>query len=599
MNEYRAPLADIRFLLEHVVEIGELSKIPGYEHAEPEVVAGLLEEAAKFMAEVLSPLNRQGDLQGARLVDGVVRSPDGFREAYQKFTAAGWGAVGLDERHGGGGLPYVVATVVEEMIQSANMSFGLCPALGGGAIEALRHHGSEALKATFLTKLVSGEWSATMNLTEPQAGTDLGALRTSAERAEDGNYRIKGTKIFITYGDHDLTDNVIHLVLARTTDAPAGVRGISLFLVPKFLVGPGGEIGERNDLKVVSLEHKLGIHGSPTCVLNFGEDAGGATGYLLGEENRGLQYMFTMMNHERLFVGCQGVAIAERAYQEAAHYARERRQGRAIGSDAVAGESSVIIEHADVRRMLMTMKATIEGMRGLLYDTAATDDLAERHPDAAVRGRSSARVALLTPVVKAWLTDAGVEVTSLAMQVFGGMGYVEETGMPQFYRDVRITPIYEGTNGVQAMDLVSRKLPMEGGAVVAAYLGDIDSLCGELSDAGGALAHSGAQLAAAVVGLREATEWLLERSESDPRSVAAAASPYLRMFGIVAGAYYLMKSALIARRLQESSPDDSFLRNKQATARYYAEQLLPDAVAKLAAVTAGSDSLFEIPAGDF
>jgi alkylation response protein AidB-like acyl-CoA dehydrogenase len=598
MSEYRAPLEDIRFVLEHVAGLSELAEFPGFEHAEPEMVAGLIEEAAKFMSEVMSPLNRVGDVQGSRLEDGEVVTPDGFREAYAKFVAAGWGAVGLDERHGGGGLPRAVATAFQEMLLSANMSFALCPGLSQGAIEALEDHGSEELQKTFLPKLVPGEWAATMDLTEPQAGTDLGALRCTAEPAGDGTYRIKGTKIFITYGDHDMTENIVHLVLARTPGAPAGVRGISCFIVPKFLVGPDGALGARNDVKVVSLEHKLGIHGSPTCVLSYGEE-GGAVGYLIGEENRGLQYMFTMMNHERVFVGCQGLAIAERAYQQAADYARERRQGRAIGADLPRGESSLIVDHADVRRMLLTMKSTIEAMRCLLYVTAKAGDCADHHPDAAEREKAGALTALLTPVVKAWLTESSVEITSAALQVHGGMGYVEETGAAQYYRDARIGTIYEGTTGVQALDLVVRKLPLAEGAVVRGYFDEIRALDGELAAAGESFAGIRSNLAAAVEALSAATEWLLERGEGDPRAAAAGATPYLQMFGVVAGGYYLARSALVARRLREAGQDDALLANKLVTARFYAEQILPRAAAALPAVTAGSERLFEIAAADF
>jgi alkylation response protein AidB-like acyl-CoA dehydrogenase len=479
------------------------------------------------------------------------------------------------------------------------MSFGLCPALGEGAIAALSEHGSDELRAMFLSKLVPGDWASTMNLTEAQAGTDLGSLRSTAERTEDGSYRIVGTKIFITYGDHDLTDNIIHLVLARTPDAPAGSRGISCFLVPKFLVGPDGRLGDPNDVQVVSIERKLGIHGSPTCVLNFGDQSDGAVGYLIGEENRGLQYMFTMMNHERVFVGCQGLALAERAYQEAAHYARQRTQGRAIGSQVAPGESSPIIDHADVRRMLMTMKANVEAMRALLYSVAAADDIAEHHPDAEIREAVAARTALLTPVVKAWLSDCGVAVTSTAMQVYGGMGYVEESGIPQLYRDARITPIYEGTNGVQAQDLASRKIPMKDGAVVRDYLAEMRGLCGELQEGGAAVADLAPPLLAAVAELEGATEWLLERTTTDPRAVAAGATPYLEMFGIVAGGYQLIRSAAAAERLIDAGDDSEFLRNKLSTARFYAAQLLPRAAAARPAVTAGSEGLFEIAASAF
>jgi alkylation response protein AidB-like acyl-CoA dehydrogenase len=595
MSEYRAPLEDIRFVLEHVVGLSELASLPGFEHAEPDVIAELLEEAGKFMTEVLSPLNRVGDLQGARFEGGEVVTPDGFRDAYAKLSEAGWGSVGLDAEYGGGGLPYTVATAVQEMMQSANMALGMCPALREGAIEALTHHGSDDLRRTFLPKLVQGEWGATMDLTEPQAGTDLAALRCSAEPAGDGTYRIKGTKIFITYGDHDMVDNIIHLVLARTPDAPPGVRGISCFIVPKLLVGPDGALGARNDVKVVSIEHKLGIHASPTCVLNFG-DEGGAVGYLIGEENRGLRYMFTMMNRERIFVGCQGLAIAQRAYQQAAEYARERRQGRAIGSAVPPGESSPIIEHADVRRMLLTMRSSVEAMRCLLYDAARADDLGNRHPDPGARGEALARLALLTPVVKTWLSESGVDVTSTALQVFGGMGYVEEAGIAQLYRDVRVTPIYEGTSGVQALDLVTRKLPMEGGAVVRGYLGEMRALDGELSSAGEAFAGIRANLAGAVETLATATDWLLQHAEDDPRGIAAAATPYLQMFGVIAGGYYLARSALAARRLIEAGEGGVFLANKIVTARFYADQLLPQAASRLPAVTAGAERLFEIEA---
>jgi alkylation response protein AidB-like acyl-CoA dehydrogenase len=598
MSEYRAPLDDIRFVLEHLVDLSELAALPGWEHADPETIAGLLEEAGKFMSEVVSPTNRAGDLQGAHLEGGEVATPDGFREAYAQFVAAGWGAVSLDERYGGSGLPGTISIVVHEMLQAANLAFAICPGLSQGAIEALSDHGSEELQRTFLPKLVPGEWSATMDLTEPQAGTDLGALRCSAEPVADGSYRIRGSKIFISFGDHDLTENIVHLVLARTPDAPTGSRGISCFIVPKFLVGPDGALGARNDVKVVSLEHKMGLHGSPTCALSFGEGEG-AVGYLIGEENRGLEYMFTMMNRERVFTGCQGMAVAQRAYQQAAEYARERRQGRAIGAEVAPGESSPIVDHADVRRMLLTMKSTLEAMRCLLYVAGKSGDFAERHPDPAERERAAALSALLTPVVKAWLTDSGIEITSIALQVHGGMGYVEEAGVPQFYRDARVTSIYEGTSGVQALDLAARKLPLADGAVVRAYLDEMRALDGELAAAGEAFAGIRSNLAAAVDALGSASEWLLRQRTDDPRDVAAGASPYLRMFGVTAGGYYLARSALAARRLIQAGQERAFSANKIATARFYAEQILPQAVAGLPAVTAGAQPLFEIAAGDF
>lgn len=598
MSEYRAPLEDIRFVLEHVVGLSELAEFPGFENADPELVGGLLEEAGKFVSEVLSPLNRTADIEGARLEDGVVVTPSGFREAYAKFVEAGWGSVGLDAEFGGGGLPRTLAIVVQEMVASANMTFGLCPALGEGAMEALRDHGSEELQQAYLPKLVPGQWSATMALTEAHAGTDLGSLRCSAVRMDDGSYRLSGTKIFITFGDHDLTENIIHLVLARTPDAPPGVKGISCFIVPKFLVGPDGSLGARNDVKAISLEHKLGIHGSPTCVMSYGEESG-AIGYLIGEENRGLAYMFTMMNRERLFVACQGLAIAERAYQFASEYARERQQGRAVGARLAPGEMSPIIDHADVRRMLLTMRATIEAMRCLLYATAKATDVAAKHPDSEEREKNEALSALLTPVAKVWLTDSGVEITSSAIQVYGGMGYVEETGLPQLYRDVRITPIYEGTNGVQALDLVTRKLPMADGGVVRGYIDEMRKLDAEMSEEGAVFADLRARLTSAIDDLSEATEWLLARHGDDPAAVSAAASPYAQMFGVVAGGYYLARSALAAQRRIEAGQGAAFEANKLATAQFFAEQILPSASARLPAVKAGAAPLFAIAAEDF
>ncbi|MBW2288427.1 MAG: acyl-CoA dehydrogenase [Deltaproteobacteria bacterium] len=598
MSEYQAPLEDITFLLEHVVGLSEIAKLPGCEDAQPDFVAALLEEAAKFMGEVLSPLNRVGDLEGSRIEGDRVVTPSGFREAYAKFTEAGWGGVGLPSEYGGAGLPQTVAIAVQEMNVSANMAFGLCPSLGEGAIAALYDHGSEDLKQIYLSKLVPGEWTATMCLTEPQAGSDLAAVRVMAKPMGDGTYRIKGTKVFITWGDHDMADNVVHLVLARTPDAPPGVRGISCFIVPKFLVGPDCAIGARNEVDVVSLEHKLGIHGSPTCLLNFGEGEG-AIGYLIGEENRGLEYMFTMMNHERILAGCQGLAIAERAYQRAVEYAREREQGRAFGSDRPKGESSPIIEHADVRRMLLTMKSTIEAMRCLLYTASKASDLAEKHPDADVRARNEARLALLTPIAKLWLSESATEVASLAIQIHGGMGVIEESGVAQHYRDARVISIWEGTSGIQALDLVRRKLPLEGGAVVREYLDELHALDDELAAAGESFAILRENFAAGVRALSEATEWLLERSERDPSSVIAAATPYARMFSEVAGASCLARSALVAKRLLDAGSDDASLSNRLVTARFFSEQILPGAVARMSAITAGADVLFAIDADGF
>jgi alkylation response protein AidB-like acyl-CoA dehydrogenase len=594
MSEYAAPLEEMIFALEHIADLGRLNALPGYEDADPALVRDLLEQAGRFMTDVMSPLNAVGDREGARLQDGAVHMPEGFREAYQQYVKAGWGAVAFDPEYGGGGLPYTVAVVITEMLASANMSFGLCPALGEGAIEALAHHGSEALKRTYLSRLVSGEWSATMDLTEPQAGSDLGAIRTQAVPQSDGSYRISGTKIFITFGDHDLTENVIHLVLARTPGAPAGSRGISCFIVPKFLVRPDGGLAERNDLSVVSLEHKLGIHASPTCVMSYGE-RGGATGFLIGEENQGLRYMFTMMNRERIFVGTQGLGIAERAYQRALAYARERRQGRAIGLEPSGGEMSPIIDHADVRRMLFTMKSQIDAMRCLLYSTAAAADISARHPGDDERALASERLALLTPVVKAWLSDAAVEIASLGIQIHGGVGYVEETGAAQHLRDARIAPIYEGTNGIQALDLVMRKLPMQDGAVVRRFLEEMRAADAELT--GADLDDIRAGLAEGVGTLARATDWLLERIRTDPRDVAAAAGPYLRLFGCVVGAYYVARSACVARRRAAETEDGRFLAAKIGSARFYIGQLLPQATGLLPAICAGASPLFDADPG--
>ena len=443
---YAAPLKDMRFVLEHVAGLDQIARLPGGDAADPELVEQILAQAGAFAAEQLAPLNVVGDRQGSRLENGVVRTPEGWREAYRQHVDGGWNSVPFEPDFGGQGVPWLVATAVNEMWQSANMAFALCPLLNMGAVELLSAHGSPEQKSVYLAKMVSGDWTGTMNLTEPQAGSDVGALRTRAV-AENGHYRIKGQKIFITYGEHDLTENIVHMVLARTPDAPPGSRGISLFIVPKFLPGPDGRPKDRNDLRCVSLEHKLGIHASPTAVMAYG-DNDGAIGFLVGEENRGLEYMFTMMNNARLNVGLQGVAIAERAYQQACAYARTRVQGREFGASGKAA-AVPIIRHPDVRRMLLTMRAATEAARALTYYAFAALDLAKRHPDAAERARHQARVDLLTPVAKAWSTDIGVEVASIGIQVHGGMGFIEETGAAQHLRDARIAPIYEGTNGIQ------------------------------------------------------------------------------------------------------------------------------------------------------
>ncbi len=589
MSEYAPRLDELNFLLNHVAGLEEVSKLNGYQHADPETVANMLEEAGRFFSEVIAPLNQIGDRQGSVLdEDGTVRTPDGFKEAYRKYVDAGWAAAHMPEEWGGGGLPYLVGVVIEEMFKTANMAFALCPMLTHGTVEALVTHGSEALQATYLEKLVAGEWSGTMNLTEPEAGSDLGALRTRAIPQEDGSYRLFGTKIFITWGDQDLTENVIHMVLARTPEASPGTRGISMFLVPKFIPDEDGNPGPRNDLRVVSLEHKLGIHASPTCVISFGEEGEGALGYIVGEPQSGMRNMFTMMNAARVGVGMEGVAIAERAYQRALAYARQRVQGRMVG--AKDKQSVPIIEHPDVRRMLLTMKAYVEAMRALLYVVAAEADHCFHDESEERRQRSASRLALLTPVVKAWCTDIGVELASIGIQVHGGAGYIEETGAAQLLRDSRIAPIYEGTNGIQAVDLVLRKLPLEGGAVVTELITEMADVAAAMNDHE-ELALFRDRLTTSIQGLAETSSWLGERlAAGDVPSALAGASPYLRQLGTVAGGWLMARSALAALE-HPADVSEEFVTEKVVTARFYGEQLLPLADALVAAVKGGSDIL--------
>jgi alkylation response protein AidB-like acyl-CoA dehydrogenase len=594
MADYVPPLRDIRFVLEQLVDLPGLSKLEAFDYADPGTVFGVIEESGRFIADVLGPLNQVGDTVGCTLdSDGKVTTPPGFKEAYQLYADAGWGAVPFPPEFGGGGFPWLVTVVMQEMVASANLAFSLCPLLTQGAIDMLLQHASPGQQAIFLEKMVSGEWTGTMNLTEPQAGSDLGAVRTRAVPAGDGSWRITGQKIFITFGEHDLAGNVIHLVLARVPGAPPGTKGISCFIVPKYLVNEDGSLGARNDLRCVSIEHKLGIHASPTCVISYG-DAGGAVGYLVGEANRGMRYMFTMMNNARLSVGVQGLAIAERAYQDALRYAQERRQGRVIG--APAGVPSPIVEHPDVRRMLLTMKAHIEAMRALLYTNAVSIDLARHHHDPAEREARRELADLLTPISNAWCTDLGVELTSIGLQVHGGMGYVEETGVAQYVRDSRIAPIYEGTNGIQAIDLVIRKVPMRGGGAVRGLLAQMEALDGELAPAGPELAGVRVALASGVSALREATDWIMSHGLAEPNDALAGATPYLRLFGLVIGGWLLARSALAASRLLPNAggSDTVFLQDKIGTARFYTGQMLPQAASLLPAVTAGSGPLFQV-----
>jgi 3-(methylthio)propanoyl-CoA dehydrogenase len=590
----------VGFVLDHLVDLEGLCKLEPFVHIDPETVKGVIDENARFVSEVIAPLNRVGDTQGSQhQPDNTVVTPDGFRQAYQAYVAAGWGAVPFEPAYGGGGFPWLAGVVLQEFISSANMAFSMCPLLTQGAIDMLRHHGDEIQRETYLPKMVTGEWTGTMNLTEPEAGSDVGALRTRAEPADDGTWRITGTKIFISFGEHDMADNIIHLVLARTPDAPPGTKGISCFIVPKFLVDDDGTLGDRNDVACVSIEHKMGIKASPTCVMSYG-DQGGAVGYLIGEANQGMRYMFTMMNNARLSVGLEGLALAERAYQDALAYAQERHQGRAPG--APAGAASLIIDHPDVRRMLLTMRAYIEAMRSLIYVTAETLDLAVSHPDADARQAHQERVDLLIPLCKAWSTDLGVEVTSLAIQVYGGMGYVEEAGVAQHFRDARITPIYEGTNGIQAMDLVGRKLPMRAGGVVADFLAEVRALDEPLAGGGDDLASIRAGLARATDVLAETTDWLLGHGPADVRDALAGATPYLRMFALVAGGWMMARQALAAQAALADLPEGSrsdgeVLAAKVVTARFYVEQLLPAVSGLASPVTAGHQDLFAVSPG--
>ncbi|HKS88754.1 MAG TPA: acyl-CoA dehydrogenase [Stellaceae bacterium] len=575
---YAAPVDEMRFVIDTVAPL---------DGAAAEVADAVLAEAARFAAGELDPLNRPADRIGSVLENGVVRTPPGFREAYRRYVEAGWMGLHSAPEHGGQGLPLSLAAAVVEMWNSACMSWALCPLLNFGAIELLQAHGSPEQKRLYLGKLVAGEWTGTMNLTEPQAGSDLGALRARAVPARDArwgeHYRLTGQKLFITYGDHDLSDNIVHMVLARTPEAPPGSRGISLFLAPKFLPDADGNPGERNDLRPLSLEEKLGIHASPTCVMAYGEGEG-AIGWRIGEENRGLECMFTMMNSERLLVGVQGAAIAERAYQQARDYALTRVQGRPAGMPHDA-EAPAIAHHPDVRRMLLAMRAGAEAARALTYLAAAAIDGSRRRAGEA-RFRAERRADLLIPVVKAWCTDLGVEIASIGIQVHGGMGYIEETGAAQYYRDARIAPIYEGTNGIQANDLVGRKLARDQGEAAREFIAEMRPILGELSGKPGwEPLHRG--LADGIDALGRATAYLVE---AEPAQAAAGSSPYLALFGTVAGGWLMARLALAAARR-----GSAFAAAKRATARFYAEHYLPRAPAYLPAIMGGDTVVEFVP----
>jgi alkylation response protein AidB-like acyl-CoA dehydrogenase len=580
---YQAPVDDIVFALETAAGLHGLIA-DGTLSVDADTVRSIIEEAGRFATEVLDPLNAIGDRAGSKLVDGKVVTPPGWKEAYQRFAAAGWASLPAPEQFGGQGLPEVVAVAAMEIWSAANLSFSLCPLLTQGAIDAIAAQGSAHLQQTYLPKMVSGEWAGTMNLTEPHAGSDVGAIRTRAVPRPDGSYRIFGTKIFITYGDHELTDNIIHLVLARLPDAPPGTRGISLFLVPKWLVNADGSLGARNDVVCASLEHKLGIHASPTAVMKYGEKDG-AVGYLVGEENRGLNTMFIMMNEARLGVGTEGVALAERATQRAIAYARDRKQGRSASGNAA--DMSPIIEHPDVRRSLMIMKALTQAARCICLATARELDIAHHAKEPEARAKAAARAALLTPVAKAFSTDIACEVASIGVQVHGGMGFIEETGAAQHYRDARILPIYEGTNGIQAIDLVTRKLPLEGGKVLETYIGELKRTAEEVRASNRPeFGRMGERLSAAADALADASRWLGGALQQNPEAALSGAQPYLRLFGLAAGGTYLARGALAAARAAGAGS----AAQRIALARFFAENLSVAAPGLRDAITAGADA---------
>jgi acyl-CoA dehydrogenase len=560
---YQAPLGDIGFALKHGTALPAALEQGLFGDLTMDVIEAVLAEAGRFAGEVIAPLNRVGDKFGTPFKDGAVTTAPGWKEAYNGWRSGGWNGLAAPTEWGGQALPQIVNAACTEMWHSASMAFADGPMLTMAAIDALHAHGSDELKRAYLEKLVSGEWTGTMHLTEPQAGSDVGALRARAERAGNGIYLITGQKIFITYGEHDLTDNIIHFVLARLPDAPPGTRGISLFLVPKFLLNADGSPGARNDVRAHSVEHKLGIHGSPTCTMIFG-DNGGATAFLIGEENAGMACMFTMMNRARLAVGLQGVGVAECATQQALAYARDRKQGRAAGTPA--SQSSSIIAHPDVKRMLLTMRSLTQAARAICYATAMALDRSERGADAAARKTAHERASLLTPVAKAFSTDIGNEVTSLGVQVHGGMGFIEETGAAQLFRDARIAAIYEGTNGIQAIDLVTRKLPLSDGGAVAAHLKELRDIVDAVSASNDpAFGWTPTRLGEALDSLGRATQWLLSQSGKDADAALAGASPYLRLFGIATGGCYLAQQALAALRLGEAAT------SRVALARFFAE----------------------------
>jgi alkylation response protein AidB-like acyl-CoA dehydrogenase len=594
MIVYKAPLRDFRFVLEELFDAGELARLPGYEEASPETAAAVLEEGAKLCEEVLLPLNRSGDEEGCTFENGVVRTPAGFRDAYRIFREGGWTALACDPAYGGQGLPHTLNLFVEEMVSSANLSFGMYPGLAAGAYRAVHRHGSDEQKRRFLPPLVDGSWGGTMCLTEPQCGTDLGQIRTKAEPTEtSGVYRLSGTKIFISAGEHDLTDNIVHLVLARIPGGPPGTHGLSLFIVPKFLPADGGA-GARNGVRCDGIEHKMGIKASSTCVMTF-EDA---EAYLVGEPHKGMSYMFTMMNAARLAVGVQAMALGETAYQTARQYAMERLQGRALkGAKFPAKPADPLIVHPDIRRMLLTMRAYTEGARALAGWVSLALDRAERHPDPERREEAEDLVALMTPIIKALFTDNGFAVTNLGVQIMGGHGYIRESGVEQLVRDCRITQIYEGANGIQALDLVGRKLPMHTGRALRRFFHPVDAFLRERMGRP-ELQEFILPLAKAFGRLQQVTALLAQKGLADPEEGAAAASEYLRAFGLVALAYLWARAAEASLAKQDGT-EAPFYRGKLATARFFMTRLLPETNALFAAIAAGARPMMELDADSF
>jgi alkylation response protein AidB-like acyl-CoA dehydrogenase len=589
---YNAPVKDMLFNIQHLANIDQIAQMPGFEDAGFETAQAVLEESAKFTAGMVAPLNWEGDKNPSSWKDGVVTTTAGFKEAYQQYCEGGWQGLQHPADFGGQGLPKTIGAACGEMLNSANMSFALCPMLTDGAIEALLTAGSDELKAIYLEKLISGEWTGTMNLTEPQAGSDLAAVRTRAEPLPDGTYKVFGTKIFITYGEHDMAENIIHLVLARVQGAPEGVKGISLFVVPKFMVNKDGSLGARNDVHCVSIEHKMGIKASPTAVLQYG-DHGGAIGYLVGEENRGLEYMFIMMNAARYAVGVQGISIAERAYQKAVTFSRDRVQSRPV--DGSMKTSAPIIHHPDVRRMLMTMRAYIEGCRAMASVAAAAYDASHHHPDAATRKENLAFYEFLVPLVKGFSTEMSLEVTSLGVQVHGGMGFIEETGAAQHYRDSKILTIYEGTTAIQANDLVGRKTGRDGGQTAKAIAAHIANTEAELLKQGSAHAKA---VAARLKSAREAflavVDFVVGGSKTNPNAVFAGSVPYLMLTGNLVAGWQLARALLVAEDLLTKGEDTAFMQAKITTARFYADHILSKVPGMRDSIVEGADSVTEM-----